>query len=166
MKQIFVFILLTSLLMVNAIPYQLYKRTTNFGACPVDPPPSLLTVKLSPDPIVPGKTVAVTISGKLAVEVPAEQGSTLAQVPFLDTDYVPIIDPFSTDFCTCDGIKCPIPAGTEFNTVVNVPVPESAVLPPQFEIAVAIVNGAGDFLGCALSDVLSSASRKDFFLRK
>ncbi|RHZ84161.1 hypothetical protein Glove_85g10 [Diversispora epigaea] len=41
------------LLMVNAIPYQLYKRTINFGTCPGDPPLSPLTVELSSDTIKP-----------------------------------------------------------------------------------------------------------------
>ncbi|CAG8562801.1 10806_t:CDS:2 [Diversispora eburnea] len=129
---------------------------------PCRPSSNLLTVKLSPDPIVPGKTVAVTMSGTLAVDVPADPGSTLAEVAFLDTDYVPVIDPFSTDFCASEGIKCPIPAGTEFSTVLNVPVPASADLPSQFEIVVDIKDGkTEEFLGCALSDVLSPTLPND-----
>ncbi|CAB4388258.1 unnamed protein product [Rhizophagus irregularis] len=65
---IFVFILLATLSMVNAIP--LHKRATVFGKCPPIPglptQPEEISVSISPDPVVPGQTDTFTVSGKLS----------------------------------------------------------------------------------------------------
>ncbi|RHZ84159.1 hypothetical protein Glove_85g12 [Diversispora epigaea] len=137
--------------MVNAIPYQLHKRAIDFGPCP-DPPIPLLTVSLSSDTIEPGKTVTITISGKLAEEVPAVPESTLVQVAFTYADGTIIPNSFfSKDLCT--RIKCPISAGTTFSIVENVPVPAEL---PLFKIMVGI-NDTEEFkfLGCASTGNLS-----------
>jgi hypothetical protein len=78
---------------------------------------ALWSVTISPDPIELGKPVDTTFSGALNVDIPEDPSKTITQVPFVDSKYVPIVDPFTTEFCTIEGIKCPIPAGTKFNVV-------------------------------------------------
>src|SRR5687767_6886138 len=114
MKQNFIlaFTLLATLSMVNAL--------TKFNPCPVSPPVPQFSVSLSPDPIAPGKTVDVTITGKLDVDVPEDSKDTL-QVPFLDPLAVPIGVIFTVDLCKAPGVTCPIKTGTEISTKVTVP---------------------------------------------
>src|SRR6266516_3365988 len=72
MKQNFVFalILLTTLSIVNAIPHQLHKRTTEFDACSNLPPETpVLDVTISPDPVVPESKDKFTISGTLTQDI-------------------------------------------------------------------------------------------------
>ncbi|CAG8608836.1 6819_t:CDS:1, partial [Scutellospora calospora] len=124
---------------------QLHKRTTNFGPCPVDPPPPQFTITLSPDPIVPGKNVDVTLTGKLDVDVPADS-EDIMQFPFLDETFVPIVDPFTVGLCNATGIKCPIQTGTEISTTVSVPVPAASDITVGTTFVVAIIDETEDFI--------------------
>ena len=164
MKRNFIgaFILLATLSMVNA--------QTKFGACPIpDPPtPVLLQVKLVPDPVVKGKTFDVTLSGTLAVDV-ADDKQTIIDVVFLDSTGVPITDTwFTQDFCTSEGIKCPLKAGTAFTTTAKaVAVPDNVATGDN--LVVDVFNLGGNvFDGCAYSDPLTfnsvSSSSSGYFL--
>lgn len=153
--KLYVFILLATLSIVNAA--QLHKRDTKFGPCPIEGGSgdvTLLDVKLSPDPIAPGKSLDVTISGKLPVDIPAGDPDKAVEVAFLDSAYTPIVDPFSVNFCDSKGIKCPVPKGTEFSTVVTVQVPNASDLPEGATI-VGDVKDQTAFYGCALSDPIA-----------
>ena len=68
---IFVLILLATLSMVNAIPLEKPKNLTEFVKCEKDigENSALLTVKLLPDPLVPGKNDTFTVSGNLSGEI-------------------------------------------------------------------------------------------------
>ncbi|CAI2182725.1 19405_t:CDS:1 [Funneliformis geosporum] len=126
MKQNFIsaFFLLATLLLSHAAPYQLDKRTTSFGPCPVDPPVTLLTVNnISPDPFVKGQVVAVNFTGTSPVDIHANKGINL-QLTFLDSDQSPVVEPSVLDFCTITGITCPLLNGTEFSSKVAVTVPD------------------------------------------
>ena len=72
---IFVFVLLVTLSMVNAIP--LNKRTTSFDACSVP----VLTVSINPDPPVARQDVKFDISGTL-------EHVTVLGIGFGDSDVV------------------------------------------------------------------------------
>ncbi|CAG8564143.1 5137_t:CDS:1, partial [Scutellospora calospora] len=122
---------------------QLHKRVTNFGLCRTFKPVSLFTtVTLSPDHIVPGNNVNVTLTGKLDRDVPAFSSDVLEVVflePKPDPEFpVPIVDPFSIELCIATGITCPILKGTEIHTTVPVPVPDAKVLPEKYLIAVDV----------------------------
>ena len=102
---IFVLVLLATLSMVNAIPHQFYKRTSNFGPCPKAPPEAtVLDVKLSPDPVIAGKTDTFTITGKFKGEVTTK---TKVVVDFFASQAEPFIDD------ACKYTTCPVPPGTE-----------------------------------------------------
>ncbi|RIA92848.1 hypothetical protein C1645_820154 [Glomus cerebriforme] len=122
MKQnfIFAFALLATLLMVNAAPYQLDKRTIKFGKCPgEDGKLPLLDVTVSPDPLEKGKDFNVTVSGPLTVDIPE---NSMDWIRFFDKDYNPIsFFNFYGDFCYDQrhDIKCPVKAGTKFSTVLT-----------------------------------------------
>ncbi|CAG8446518.1 7762_t:CDS:1 [Scutellospora calospora] len=119
---IFVFVLLVMLSIVNAIPHQLHKRTTDFRECtfpPGYPTPDLLTVTISPDPVVPGKNDNFTVNGKL-------------------TQLITSSDRLNFVFSTDNGgpFTTQIPTGTTVNVTVDVPVPSP--LPSIYGIAVSI----------------------------
>src|SRR4051812_42661457 len=61
---IFVFILLATLLTINAVPTQLRKRVTLFEPCPETTVP-LEVSNVVPDPIIAGARATFDISGKL-----------------------------------------------------------------------------------------------------
>ncbi|CAG8525978.1 8444_t:CDS:1 [Diversispora eburnea] len=129
---------------VNAIPHQLLKRKTEFQECTPPPPgiplPSLLSVSISPDPVVPGGTDAFTITGTLTKPITSDY---LLYVIFVDITIQPPA-PIQPIF------NAKIPTGTSVNVVENVPVP--AKLPPEYGIIVAIVNDSvdpPDVIGCA-----------------
>ncbi|RHZ85199.1 hypothetical protein Glove_70g61 [Diversispora epigaea] len=93
----------------------------NAGSCPKNTTfPFNIEV---PSAIIPGKTVAVTFSGKLPEDVPAVSERALVQIAFTNVASEPITIPFSKDLCTVDGIKCLILIGTTFSIVENIPVP-------------------------------------------
>src|SRR4051812_42680445 len=114
-KFIFVFTLLAILSMVNAIPHQLQKRATTFIPCPNENP---LTVSVTPDPLVPGKTATYTVAGKFAKAAPKGSGLVVAFFNSGTGKLVPAGDPFIVDICA----KAPCPANS-IETVEQVPVP-------------------------------------------
>ncbi|CAJ0844121.1 6011_t:CDS:1, partial [Entrophospora sp. SA101] len=145
MKFIFAFLLLATLsMMVNAIPHQLFKRTTAFSQCPTvksgEAPPPLLNVILSPDPVVPLKTDTFTISGTLSH--PVIDGDVTA-VGFIDpVAKTPIGDPTNV----------PADPKTPFSQVLDVDVP--AKLPDTYGIVVVVRNQkTQEVMGCAFSIV-------------
>lgn len=143
---IFVLVLLVTLSTVNAIPHQLYKRTTTFDECPKAPSGTvLLNVVLSPDPVVAGQTDTFTITAKFNKDVDANAQIVAA---FADPD---VIEPiFQDDICKYT--KCPVPSGTELTAKVPIPVPAS--LPTtNYGIGVAIANSPDEVLGCAIAIV-------------
>src|ERR1043165_3081917 len=92
---IFVLVLLATLSMVNAIPHQLYKRTTTFGPCSKAPPGTVtVDVKLSPDPVVAGQTDTFTITAKFTEDVVT---GTQVIVAFADPEVIQPI--FADDVC-------------------------------------------------------------------
>jgi hypothetical protein len=65
--------------------------------CTTDLNATQLSVKLNPDPIVTGKQLEVTISGKLNVDIPDSSQNVVADVTFLFTDA--LIIPVNVEFC-------------------------------------------------------------------
>src|SRR4051794_20905558 len=103
---IFVFILLATFSMVNAIPHNLLKRDpTIFGACPPIPKvptqPIQLAVTISPNPVVPGQSDSFTASGKFPVDLTTSDSFV---VGFADNTGQPIGTPTVVPACTG---KCP-----------------------------------------------------------
>jgi len=158
MKQsiIFVFILLVTLSVVNAIPHNLYKRQnggggdgkTKFLPCPKGDP---LTVEMSPNPAEPGKEGTYKISGELTETIP--EGSILF-IAFVDPSSKPaklIGNPFIQELCDSDNVKCPVDGGTSFRTKVNYTTPND--LPDSYVIIVAVVDPDKRLLGCAYAAV-------------
>ncbi|RGB38142.1 hypothetical protein C1646_665639 [Rhizophagus diaphanus] len=141
---IFVFILLALLSIVNAIPisHKLLKRTTEFTECRQSPTPPLLSVVISPDPVVSGNTETFTASGTLDKDVP--HGSELIAF-FGDSSTSKIIGDIHRA-PMCEG-GCP-KAGTQFTkTLVYSNVPE---LPNPYDIVVGVVKKT-DVLACAVA---------------
>jgi hypothetical protein len=145
-KIIFVFILLTTLLIVNAIPPQLRKRVTVFEPCANTPPISV--TEIEPDPLIPGELGKFHFSGTLASTIPAGYKAA-AFFHNLDGGTAKLINYFTADICTPDGIlKCPYPAKTPFSGVLSGKVP--ADLPKAYGMLVVIGNPDFDVLiGCA-----------------
>ncbi|RIA88968.1 hypothetical protein C1645_739010 [Glomus cerebriforme] len=129
---------------VNAVPHQLHKRQTEFGACSNLPPDTpVLDVTISPDPVVPVSTDTFTISGTLKKDITDAYNLYIA---FVD-DNGTIINNDIVDICK--QVTCPIKAGTLYQTVQNAYVPQ---LSGTDFIVVGIANGIGtdaDVLGCA-----------------
>jgi hypothetical protein len=121
---LFTFALLAILCMVNAFPHRLYKRTTTFGECPINNSTSLLllTVAISPDPVIPQQNTTFTVNGTLTTPITSDLGLVIA---FLDSGFGLIDTPFSVQ----------IPLGTAVNVVEQVLIPN---LPSQYAIAVWI----------------------------
>src|SRR5205085_20555 len=100
MKFIFVFILLVTLSIVNAIPHQLHNRATTFLPCNTGESP--LDVTISP---VPGRAVNnITIRGQLSQ--PVTTGSTIS-IAFLDANNQLLAKEFILDYCNIRNIECP-----------------------------------------------------------
>nr|CAG8680487.1 2766_t:CDS:1 [Entrophospora candida] len=139
-------------MVVNAIPHQLLKRTTTFSQCPpLTPggvPPPLLNVILSPDPIVPGQSDSVTISGALSR-------------PVIDGDIaaVALIDP-AAKAPIGEPTTAPANPKTPFSQVLDLEVaPE---LPATYVILTGVANPkTQEVLGCALSLIGGSAESVD-----
>ena len=132
---VFALILLTTLSIVNAIPHQLHKRTTGFGACanlPSDTP--VLNVILSPDPVVSESTDTFTVSGTLKQDITDAFNLYIAFTDdngnILSSDIVNI----------CKEVACPVKAGTPYSTTQSVYVPE---LSGTSYIVVGIADGIG-----------------------
>jgi len=83
---LFLFLLLTAISVIDAIPHQLKKWKINFEKCPLHPglTPS---VTVSPDPIVAGQLVDFTISG---VENGLPSTDLSVAITFFDLDGIPI----------------------------------------------------------------------------
>ncbi|CAG8585620.1 3712_t:CDS:1 [Ambispora gerdemannii] len=142
---LFVFALLAMLCVVKAIPHQLYKRTTEFGPCPVPNLPSELSVTISPDPVVPDQISTFTVTGTLTTPITEDFNLIIA----FDDPQSPL--PFVAQ----------IPPGTTVNAVENVPVPSQSLLPSTYGIAVAIINQNFEphlVIGCAYATVNGPAS--------
>src|ERR1044071_1959095 len=127
---IVVFILLATLSIAYAIPHELLKRETSFGQCEGGPP--VLTVKISPDPVVPGSPNTFTISGTLEEDIPE---SAQLMGFFSDPNARKIIrDP--TKKPVCEDSKCP-KANVPFTLTLDISeVPE---LPTAYDIVVGIM---------------------------
>jgi hypothetical protein len=145
MKRTFIFalILLAAFSKVNAF--------TAFAECLLDDPNTVaLYVKINPDPVVPGKTVEVTLSGKLKVDVPAEPNIVI-EVAFLNPYHELIAEISTAVFCRASNINCPLKAGTEFSTVTIVGVPND--LGKGTTMVVDIFSP--EFLACSESGPIS-----------
>ncbi|CAG8557234.1 13104_t:CDS:1 [Ambispora gerdemannii] len=143
---LFVFALLAMLCVVNAIPHQLHKRTTVFGPCTPNPPPEL-SVKISPDPVVPDQIATFTVNGTLETPITKDFKFMVA----FDDDSGAVAPPFTAD----------IALGTTVNVVEKVPVPSQSLLPSTYGIAVGIVNPNVEpylVIGCAYATVNGHAS--------
>ena len=142
-----IFILLTTISIVNAVPYRLHKRATTFAKCPIDNPP-LLNVKLAPDPLIPGQNANFDISGTLAQ---AATTGSLVGIGFFGSDQNFIEDPVFTTVCSLSGITCPV---TEFSAILQISVP--AALPTSYTIIIIITQGS-TYLACASGIVTNGA---------
>ncbi len=144
--------------MVNAIPHQLNKRTTEFGKCPFDiVPPVIGSVAFSPDPAVSEKDVQFTINGKFGKDITSD---TQIDIVFLDADDVPIGDVFTETYCTKDnGIVCPITAGTATTRTSTVKAPELPD-PNSYTIVVNIYDDGDvtDSIACSWSGASGAES--------
>lgn len=142
---VFALILLITVSIVNAIPHQLHKRTTSFGACsnvPSDTP--VLSVTLSPDPVVQEQTDTFGVSGTLKQDI--TDGYNL-YIAFVD-DNGNIISSDIVDICK--EVTCPVKAGTPYSTTQDVYVPSFS---GSTFIVVGIANGIGtsaNVIGCAI----------------
>ncbi|PKY61120.1 hypothetical protein RhiirA4_485674 [Rhizophagus irregularis] len=145
---IFVFILLTTLSIVNSIPFN--KRKADFYPCyqVINPIPGV-DVTISPDPPVAKTPEHFTVSGTLKHDITADK--TLLNIDFFDgLRFVSMITPYNKKFN--ESVK----AGTKFSIDVNnVPTPE---LPSFYDIHVTVgekpdKNGdLQDEFGCSRSD--------------
>src|SRR5947208_1901809 len=113
----FVFILLATLSMVNAIPHQLHKRDTTFNQC-LKSDASLLTVSVSPDPPFPGQTATYTISGELAKAAPVDSAIFIGFFDRSSGETKVIGEPIVTDLCS--KVKCP---ASSISVVEEVTIP-------------------------------------------
>src|SRR5581483_6634434 len=97
MKQFFAFvvILLAMLLMVDAVPQQLYRRKApSFAQCKGNFP-NKISVKVSPVPLAFGKTETVTVSGVAKELIP---DGTFLRLGISNADGDAIFDG-AADFC-------------------------------------------------------------------
>ncbi|CAG8521819.1 6516_t:CDS:2 [Dentiscutata heterogama] len=145
---IFVFSLFAIFLTVNAVPFQLSKRTTTFKACPVEGV-SQLTVGINPDPLVSGNPADFNVSGTLSHGLTA--GITILRIAFADLFENPIGDHYSKIFD--ESFK----AGNPLSIIVkSVLVPS---LPSSYIIGVAVGDPTNDpnnplkVYGCAFAVV-------------
>jgi hypothetical protein len=140
---LFLFFLLTTASVINAIPFQLTKRGTTFGECTTgaDPKPPTFTVTMDPDPVVPNQPVKFTISGSLSADLPS---GAILDVAFLDGDYLPIYD-FPTDFCRLSDSKCPVKANTPFTFSWSV---TPGNLRTDYYIEVALFDASYEYITC------------------
>jgi hypothetical protein len=133
MKKFFIFaiILLVTLSIVNAVPYSLlHKRVTTFMPCPVGFYPNPIKVSIQPDPPVSGTPLLVNVTGTLTEDYTIEAGTLLS---FVALD---VFDPIYVDFCTLNGITCPIPPGGSFSAVASFDL--TGTLPAKYTIVVTI----------------------------
>ncbi|CAB4381050.1 hypothetical protein RhiirA5_360058 [Rhizophagus irregularis] len=143
---VFALILLIMVSIVNAIPHQLHKRTTSFSGCANLPPDTpVLSVTLSPDPVVQESTDTFTISGTLKQDI--TNGYSL-YIAFVD-DGGNIISSDIVDICK--EVTCPVKAGTPYSTTQNVYV-------PRFRGTTYIVVGIADGIGTTANVIACSTA--------
>src|SRR4051794_30716 len=156
MKQnfIFVFVLLATLSMVNAIPTKLHKRATIFQPCPDTP--VLDVTNVVPDPLVSGIEGNFYVYGKLPHAIP--KGSILAALFYDISGAEPqLIDYIAGQICTPKGaIDCPYPAKKVIDVILSGDVP---ALPDSYAILVLLGdNKLNNVFGCARAFVGGSSS--------
>jgi protein involved in polysaccharide export with SLBB domain len=139
---IFTFILFATFSIINAVP-QFRKRETPFYRCAVG---DLLTVKVSPDPLVSEQPATYTVSGTLSNDITA--GKTILEIVYDEPEQY-LEEPFIQ--ILTDSYK----AGTPFNTTAkDVPTPK---FPDSYFIGVMIADPTDDpkqpldVYGCAFS---------------
>ncbi|CAG8592096.1 16694_t:CDS:1 [Funneliformis mosseae] len=140
----------------NAIPHQPQKRTTHFEKCNfIDPLPTLLNVKLNPDPVVSGKNDTFNVSGTLDTDITEITGLL---IQYVDPETKKTVgDQYVGSICT--GTDCPIKAKTPFNKLATFLAPPT--LPNPYQILVAVIESDGKILenepepllGCAMATV-------------
>ncbi|PKY51436.1 hypothetical protein RhiirA4_468477 [Rhizophagus irregularis] len=145
---IFVFILLTTLSIVNAIPF----NKSEFYQCYtiVQPRPGV-DVTITPDPPVAKTPEHFTVSGTLKHDITADK--TLLNIDFYDTSkFLSAIPVYNKNFT--ESFK----AGTKFSIDVdNVPTPDK--LPLFYAIIVTVGENLGedgnlhDIFGCSSADL-------------
>ncbi|CAI2190718.1 6892_t:CDS:1, partial [Funneliformis geosporum] len=119
--------------------------TTSFVQCyPIQgttTPPTLISITLNPDPVVPGKPDKFTVSGNLDSDITE---TTQLIVFYVDVKTnKSIVDGYHGPICK--GTECPIKAKTPFSTNADIPTPQK--LPNPYVISVAIVESPA-LLGC------------------
>lgn len=146
MKQnyIFVFILLITLSIVNAIPHQLYKRKTIFAPCPTGSP-NIIDVDVQPDPPPTTGTIIITVSGTLKTGI-ISAGSQLVSEP-IDENGNGIAPPLIDDLCSLDGADCP----TDYFSVKQ--LVDITNITPIYSIKVQIIDAYGQILACSIGTV-------------
>ncbi|CAI2180778.1 18277_t:CDS:2 [Funneliformis geosporum] len=126
---IFVFIVLTTLTIINAIPFQ--KRATFFGPCPNIE--DTFSVKMDPDPLISPHLITFTITGK---ETTSQIIGALESLFVTIGASIPIQTPSA--FPVCNATNCPISPGVEYTTTGTFFL--DAPLPPSYEIVLHIGN--------------------------
>ncbi|CAB4437439.1 unnamed protein product [Rhizophagus irregularis] len=109
-KILFVFTLLITISLIEAVPNQLVKRTTKFGQCDGSMKP--LNVTSYPPDLVPNSEVALYIKGDFGTEL-TEKAKLFVTVSYSDWKYD---YRFSGNICSI--MKCPLPANFEIQTAV------------------------------------------------
>ena len=114
MKQIFIlaFILLATL-------SSSYADCSNF-LCPSTA--STFSLKFTPNPIVNGLKLSVTVTGILASDVPP---GCIFNFGYFDIDNGNMLNGDSANFCSSSGIICPIPSGQAFSTSIDFTAPDN-----------------------------------------
>src|SRR6185312_11336918 len=144
-KFIYVFFLLIMISIINAIPYQFYKRATQFTGCSDFPSPTF-TMSVSPDPIITGGFNTFTFSGTLPFDV-AKDSSAEFSVTFLGSDGKILDYPHRTLICDITGSNCPINQGTTFTLSWGVLAPKDPATTIQVQVkkdsktSIMCVNG-------------------------
>ncbi|KAF0527773.1 hypothetical protein F8M41_013466 [Gigaspora margarita] len=123
---IFVFILLATLTIINAIP--LHKRATSFGPCPNVQ--DTFTVTMSPDPLISPHLTTITIAGE---ETSGRIINPLASLVITIGDVVPVQPPSVSP--VCNSTDCP---GSKVAQTVTFLL--NATLPPSYQIVLSVGN--------------------------
>ncbi|RIA93148.1 hypothetical protein C1645_819779 [Glomus cerebriforme] len=154
---IFVFILLITLSIVNAAPFQHDKKGIQFKKCegyPKDAEPDLLTVTVTPDPIEPGKEETFDIS--ITLKNYNITDGTFLDIGYVDDDTKEGLGFFSLDICS--KTKCPIEvgskAGSPYSTTQKFAAPTK--LPSKYTISVLQFLNAPDIgipYSCAVASI-------------
>jgi hypothetical protein len=146
MKQnyIFVFILLATLSIVNAIPHQLHKRDTTFGAC-LTGSPNLIKVSVQPDPPPVTGVIIFTISGALKTGS-ISAGSKLV-FNAIDVNGDPFAYPLTYDICGLPEVTCPTDT---FSITRKIEVKKFT---PTYSVIIQLFSASGQVLACSIGTV-------------